>query len=99
MKYRYLSILLLFLILSIGAVSAQDDAAAEDNIAIVQDGEVLSALEFVIDDSNYDNYDEIHKFSKNTIPKNDRRMNKILNNSNHNTQFKSINSFSAQLSL
>ena len=26
------------------------------------------------------------------IPKNDRRMNKILNNSNHNTQFKSINS-------
>ena len=56
MKYRYLSIFLILLILSIGAVSAQDDAAADDNIAIVQDEEVLSASEFVIDDTNYDNY-------------------------------------------
>ena len=56
MKYRYLSIFLILLILSIGAVSAQDDAAADDNVAVVQDEEVLSASEFVIDDSNYDTY-------------------------------------------
>ena len=56
MKYRYLSIFLILLILSIGAVCAQDDTASEDNIAIAQDIDVLSSNEFVIDDSNYDNY-------------------------------------------
>ena len=56
MKCRYLSIFLILLILSIGAVSAQEDAASDDSIAIAQDSEILSVSEFVIDDGNYDSY-------------------------------------------
>ncbi|WP_407379604.1 hypothetical protein [Methanobrevibacter sp.] len=56
MKYRYLSIFLLILVLSLGAVSAQDITASDDGIALVQDNEILSASEYVIDDSNYDTY-------------------------------------------
>ena len=56
MKYRYLSIFLIVLILSIGAVSAQEDAASDDSIGTAQDGGVLSSLEIVIDDNNYNDY-------------------------------------------
>ena len=56
MKYRYLSILLILLILSVGAVSAQEDCASDDIIAIEQDDVILSASEFVIDDANYDDF-------------------------------------------
>jgi hypothetical protein len=56
MKYRYLSIFLIVLILSIGAVSAQEDAASDDSIGTAQDGGVLSSFEVVIDDSNYNDY-------------------------------------------
>ena len=56
MKYRYLSIFILLLVLSVGAVSAQEDTALDDTIAIEQEDAILSASEFVIDDSNYDTY-------------------------------------------
>ncbi|MBR0271519.1 MAG: hypothetical protein IJQ68_05970 [Methanobrevibacter sp.] len=56
MKYRYLSVFLLILLLSLGAVSAQDITASDDSIALVQDNEILSASEYIIDDSNYDSY-------------------------------------------
>ena len=56
MKYRYLSIFLILLILSVGAVSAQEDAASDDGVSIAQDNGVLSSAEIVIDDSNYNDY-------------------------------------------
>ncbi len=56
MKYRYLSLFLILLILSIGAVCAQEDAVSEDDVAIAQDNTVLSVSEYVIDDNNYNDY-------------------------------------------
>ena len=72
MKYRYLSIFLLVLILSVGAVCAQDNstdessviAASSDdvisvdsNIDVLQDGNESDELKtFSIDDSNFNNY-------------------------------------------
>ena len=56
MKYRYLSLFLILLILSIGVVCAQEDAVSEDDVAIAQDNTVLSVSEYVIDDNNYNDY-------------------------------------------
>ncbi|MBO5151909.1 MAG: hypothetical protein J6B73_07125 [Methanobrevibacter sp.] len=72
MKYRYLSIFLLVLILSVGAVCAQDNstddsnviAASSDdvisvdsNIDVLHDGNESDELKtFSIDDSNFNNY-------------------------------------------
>ena len=71
MKYRYLSIFLLVLILSVGAVCAQDNstddssviAASSDdvvsidsNIDVLQDNESDEFKSFSIDDSNFNNY-------------------------------------------
>ena len=56
MKYRYLSIFLVLLIISIGAVSAQENTTSDDVIGIMQDDTILSSSEYAIDDSNYDTY-------------------------------------------
>ena len=44
------------MILSVGAVSAQEDAASDDGVSIAQDSGVLSSAEIIIDDSNYNDY-------------------------------------------
>ena len=71
MKYRYLSIFLLVLILSVGAVCAQDNATDDSNVIAASSDDVISvdsnvdALQvnesdelksFSIDDSNFNNY-------------------------------------------
>lgn len=56
MKYRYLSIFLVLLIISIGAVSAQENTTSDDVIGIMQDDTILSSSDYAIDDSNYDTY-------------------------------------------
>ena len=55
MKNGYLFILIL-LILSIGAVSAQEVNVFDDNLNSTQNCDLLSSSEYFIDDGNYDNY-------------------------------------------
>jgi len=57
MKYRYLFIFLMVLVLSIGAVSAQE-ISSDDIISIEQNNNVLASSEFTVDDSSYDTYFE-----------------------------------------
>ena len=62
MKYRYLSVFLLVLILAIGAVSAQDNATDSDvvsldsNVDIIQDEESSTPEDVHINDTNYADY-------------------------------------------
>ena len=56
MKYRYLSIFLILLVLSVGAVSAQENTTADNDIDVLQDASAVVSTEYVIDDSNYDTY-------------------------------------------
>ena len=56
MKYRYLSVFLILLVLSVGAVSAQENTTADNDIDVLQDASAVVSSEYVIDDSNYDTY-------------------------------------------
>ena len=72
MKYRYLSIFLLVLVLSIGAVCAQDNAtdvgnviaaSSDDVISVNSNANVLSSGNSIsIDDNNY-NEDDFNKYN------------------------------------
>lgn len=55
MKYGYLFIFIL-LIISIGAVNAQEVNVCDDSLNITQNCDLLSSSEYFIDDVNYDNY-------------------------------------------
>lgn len=56
MNFKYLFVLIFILILSVGAVSAQDDILADDSVDNIDNVDVPSGSEYVIDDTNYADY-------------------------------------------